>query len=141
MCGIVGRAGKNLSFNQSELGNMIDSINHRGPDFSSNYKNEYIQFYHNRLSIIDLESRSNQPMICEESGNIIIYNGEIYNFIELRNELKNNFNCKFKTKGDTEVLLKAYNIWGKNCLNYFDGMFSFAIYDKKKITYLLQEID
>ena len=132
MCGIVGRAGKNLSFNQSELSNMINSINHRGPDFSSNYKNEYIQFYHNRLSIIDLESRSNQPMICEESGNIIIYNGEIYNFIELRNELKNNFNCKFKTKGDTEVLLKAYNVWGKNCLNYFDGMFSFAIYDKKK---------
>lgn len=132
MCGLVGRAGGKFSFNQSELKEMINSINHRGPDFSSNYQNEYIQFYHNRLSIIDLNDRSNQPMRCDESGNIIVFNGEIYNFIDLRDELKNNYNCKFKTQGDTEVLLKAYNIWGKNCLHHIDGMFSFAIYEKNK---------
>ena len=103
-------------------------LHHRGPDDSSSYSDDNIKIAFNRLSIIDLHDRSNQPFIYKDY--ILAFNGEIYNYIELRNILKERF--KFITKSDTEVLLYSYIHWGKDCLEKLEGMFSFCIYNKKK---------
>ncbi len=87
-------------------------------------------FGHRRLSIIDLSVNGHQPM-CDDYGNWIVFNGEIYNYIELREELKKE-NFRFKTDTDTEVILAAYRVWGANCVNKFNGMFSIVLFDKNK---------
>ena len=83
---------------------------------------------HHRLKIVDLNS-SSQPMFFDDL--VIAYNGEIYNFKEIRKKLIN-YGYKFKTEGDTEVVLKSYHKWGKGCEKYFNGMWAFIVYDKKK---------
>ena len=133
MCGIAGYWG-DKPHSVEEIQNTLDLMKNRGPDNqdykhikSKNGKNIY--FLHSRLSIIDLDKRSNQPFLIEDYA--IVFNGEIYNFIELRKELINK-GIKFKTKSDTEVLLQSYIYYGKKCLDYFEGMWSFAIWDFKK---------
>ena len=109
---------------------MNRSLSHRGPDNENYFETENLSLGFSRLSIIDLNSRSNQPMKTSNNEFIIVFNGEIYNYLEIRKELTQFF--KFDTTGDTEVLLNAYRHWGTDCLNRIKGMFSFCIYDKKK---------
>ena len=96
--------------------------------FSKDYLDSELALLHSRLNIIDLKSRSNQPFYSDDL--ILIFNGEIYNYLELREKLKKKY--FFKTNSDTEVLLNCYKEFGEDCVNYFNGMWSFAIWDLKK---------
>ena len=129
MCGISGViSNKNIS--PYLVSKMVLSQKHRGPDNSTTKRLEdNVIFGHNRLSIISLDESSNQPFTCKDKRYTITYNGEIYNYIELRNQLKSFWT--FKTTSDTEVLLAAYSVWGHKCLDKLNGMFSFCIWDKK----------
>ncbi len=131
MCGIAGFIDPTLKNSDREplLENMLQAIAHRGPDARGKYIEGAVALGHNRLSIIDLSADGNQPM---HSRNLsIAFNGEIYNYIELRDEL---VNCgwTFSSKSDTEVILAAYFYWGSDCVNKFLGMWSFVIWDKQK---------
>ncbi len=132
MCAISGIIGKNLNFSEININRILNSLKHRGPDFSSFVKLNSAILMHNRLSIIDINNRSNQPFFSEDNNLVIVFNGEIYNYLELKEELKNSYN--FKTKSDTEVLLAAYYKWGRSFLDKLQGAFAFCIYDKKKKT-------
>ncbi|AWI25665.1 asparagine synthase (glutamine-hydrolyzing) [Flavobacterium pallidum] len=127
MCGITGIVG--TSANSGLIGVMLAAQQHRGPDFtgSHNIENE-ISLGHNRLSIIDLSAEANQPFISGCGNFIMVFNGEIYNYIELRELLPE---YDFKTNSDTEVLMAAFIKWGSACLDKLNGMFSFAIWDKE----------
>ena len=135
MCGIAGYIGKKY-IEKDTIRNTLKLMVNRGPDNQSWHKVEKENFniflLHSRLSIIDLDNRSNQPFKFEKY--IIVYNGEIYNFIEIRKNLLK-LGYKFSTNSDTEVLLKAYIEYGEDCVDYFNGMWSFAIWDgfKEKI--------
>lgn len=133
MCGIAGIFASDPKKNISEslLSNMIHTILHRGPDAQQTWVTPGVGFAHSRLSIIDLSSPANQPMIDPQTGNVIVFNGEIYNYIELKNELTALGNT-FLTKSDTEVILIAYRQWGVECLNKFNGMWAFALYDQRE---------
>ena len=126
MCGIVGFVGKS-----KEAKKIIDSMNnkliHRGPDDFGTYIDEVCALGHRRLAIIDLKT-GKQPIT--DGNYTIVFNGEIYNFLELKEELKNKY--KFNTKTDTEVILKGYEEWGTDVTKKLRGMFAFAIWDKKK---------
>lgn len=125
MCGILGYIGE---FNQEDLKKGLDKIAHRGPDGEGFFFHNNVALAHRRLSIIDLSDNAKQPFEVLERY-VIIFNGEIYNYIELRRELLSaGFN--FKSTSDTEVLLYAYIKWGKNFVNKLNGMWAFAIYDK-----------
>jgi asparagine synthase (glutamine-hydrolysing) len=130
MCGIAGIIGSNA--NPEVLRQMLTAQQHRGPDATGTFYETDIALGHNRLSIIDLSEDANQPFYSQDENYVLVYNGEIYNYLELREELKNTYT--FKTTSDTEVLLAAYLPWGADCLKYFNGMFSFAIYNKKTKT-------
>ena len=132
MCGfsVILNSHKDKSEQLKLINDMNLSIQNRGPDYSGCYDDENIILGHQRLSIIDLSSASNQPMINDEY--VIVYNGEIYNFKEIRSELISIHNEKFETNGDTEVLLKSYKYWGKDCLKKLNGIFSFVIWNRKK---------
>ncbi len=126
MCGILG----SINFDNKDLfKNSLELLNHRGPDNKSIYEYKNILFGHTRLSIIDLETQSNQPM--EVDNLVIIFNGEIYNYIEIKEELLK-LGYKFKTNSDTEVILKSYQEWGQSCVERFNGMWAFSIFDKDK---------
>lgn len=133
MCGIVGIWDYKNKISRGTLEKMRNSLSHRGPDDAGIFIDEKnnIGFGHQRLSIIDLSKAGHQPMSNEEGTVWIVHNGEIYNFQELRKTLKN-LGYKFKSKSDTEVILHSYQEWGVNCLEKFNGMFAFAIWDKKK---------
>ncbi len=132
MCGIVGRINFDISqkINDSELKRMTDVICHRGPDDEGYYIKKNAGFGFRRLSIIDLNT-GHQPLANEDESKWIVFNGEIYNFIEQREKLKQK-GYIFKTKTDTEVILKLYEEHGVNCLQYLRGMFAFAIWDSNK---------
>ena len=128
MCGIAGiviQSNDKLNI----VKKMAKRIEHRGPDGEGFYSDDFIALAHKRLSIIDLSS-GNQPMYNETKDIIVVYNGEIYNYIELKDELKT-LGHKFKTKSDTEVLVHGYETWGKDLPKHLRGMFAFAIYNKK----------
>jgi asparagine synthase (glutamine-hydrolysing) len=127
MCGIAGILGKDAKSNV--IDDMLMVQHHRGPDFTGKWLEEGVALGHNRLSIIDLSKSANQPFFDETKRYTIVFNGEIYNYIELRKKLESSYN--FQTNSDTEVLLAAFIFWGKDCLKYLNGMFSFAIYDSK----------
>ena len=135
MCGISGIINKNnKSVEELLIHQMTDIIAHRGPDSSGSYLYKNIAFGHRRLSILDLSSSGHQPMKYLDDL-VITYNGEIYNFIEIREELIQK-GYIFDSNSDTEVILKAYHCWGKTCVNYFNGMWSFSILDiKQKIVF------
>lgn len=133
MCGIVGFLSKHKVENPFDvLTCMTDTIRHRGPNdsgvFADSFASLSVGLGHRRLSIIDLSSHSHQPMVCDDVA--IVFNGEIYNYIELREELKT-YGHTFDSMGDTEVVIKAYKQWGNKCFERFNGMWGLAIYDKK----------
>jgi len=132
MCGITGflHFDKKRKADANKLKCMTDIIKYRGPDREGFYINENIGIGHRRLSIIDLDT-GDQPMFSDDKDIVIVLNGEIYNYIELREELKK-LGYNFKTTSDTEVVLKAYEEWGYNCQNKFNGMWAFAIWDNSK---------
>ena len=129
MCGFLGFVGENTSNIQKNFENAFETINHRGPDSSEIYRSEKYLLGFKRLAIIDLDGRSNQPYTDGE--NFLLFNGEIYNYKDLKKELKD---YTFKTNSDSEVILAAYQKWGKDCLRKLNGMFSFVIYDKDRQT-------
>ena len=132
MCGIAGILSVNpLNINQDRLQKMTDAIAHRGPDGEGFFinKNGNTGFGHRRLSIIDLSNNAAQPMHYSERYSII-HNGEIYNYVELKEELLKK-GYSFQSQSDTEVILAAYDFYKEKCLQYFDGMFAFAIWDEK----------
>jgi asparagine synthase (glutamine-hydrolysing) len=135
MCGITGFYSKSLSTFNNVIVKMNSSISHRGPDAGGTWQdiNSGIVLGHQRLSIIDLSSAGNQPMRSNSHRFILTYNGEIYNHLEIREELeKNNSNIKWRGKSDTETLLEAIDFWGiEKTLKKIDGMFAFGIWDQK----------
>ncbi|UKN02078.1 asparagine synthase (glutamine-hydrolyzing) [Paracrocinitomix mangrovi] len=130
MCGINGiyKFGKAVN-DEGLIQKMNQVIIHRGPDAEGIYTDEFIQLGHRRLSIIDVEERSNQPF--ENERYVLVFNGEIYNYKEIRSSIDN---YNFVTDSDTEVILAAYAKWGKQCVSNFNGMFAFAIWDKLERT-------
>lgn len=131
MCGIAGIISKNKRrINEPDLRTMADSLKHRGPDDEGVLLFDYVGFAHKRLSIIDLAG-GHQPMPNEDGSLWIVYNGEIYNYIELRAELMERGHS-FKTRSDTEVLLHLYEEYGEKALSKLNGMFAFTIYDRSK---------
>ena len=127
MCGTAGILGENAKSNV--IDDMLMVQHHRGPDYKGKWLENDVALGHNRLSIIDLSNSANQPFSDNTKRYTIVFNGEIYNYIELRKKLKSSY--KFQTSSDTEVLLAAFIFWGKDCLKHLNGMFSFAIYDNK----------
>jgi asparagine synthase (glutamine-hydrolysing) len=115
---------------------MVATIRHRGPDGEGTYFAPGIAFGHTRLAIIDLSAASDQPFIDDEAQLALSFNGEIYNYIELRDELKSRGH-RFRSAGDTEVVLRAFEEWGTGCLAKLNGMFAFALWDNRKRTLLL----
>ena len=132
MCGISGIYNfLNKDINSRKIIDKIIKIQHRrGPDGNGVWQSKCnkITFGHNRLSIIDLSEKANQPFISNDKNLIITFNGEIYNYKQLRNELEKN-NVIFKSNSDTEVIVESYKLWGLEFLNKLRGMFSFAIWD------------
>ncbi|MFB6341471.1 asparagine synthase (glutamine-hydrolyzing) [Saccharicrinis sp. FJH62] len=129
MCGIVGILDKTQkSVTEQQLRKMANRIAHRGPDDEGYYVSKNVGLGHKRLSIIDLKS-GHQPMTSSDST--IVFNGEIYNYVELRESLKQK-GYQFETNSDTEVILKMYDEYGTDCLNYLNGMFAFVIHDTKR---------
>jgi len=134
MCGIAGIWNLNgNALEEDKLKKFTDSMSHRGPDGAGYeiFKNVQLGLGHRRLSILDLSNAGKQPMSFAENRYWITFNGEIYNFVELRKELQDK-GYVFKTDSDTEVLLSAYHCWGKECLHKFNGMWAFAIWDTKE---------
>lgn len=128
ICGIFDQSGKRVD--QKILSKMMSILQHRGPDGDGQFVDGEVGLGHRRLSIIDVGGGA-QPIGNEDGNQQIVFNGEIYNFVELRNDLEA-VGHKFKTRSDTEVIVHAYEQWGADCVNYFNGMFAFAIWDKRK---------
>lgn len=138
MCGIAGFTISSSPSNPQEIiSSMVNALKHRGPDSQNTWTDEHVYLGHARLSIIDLSKSSNQPMHSSDNRYVIVYNGELYNYQELKLELQRvSFGSKeqaffFKTNSDTEVIIAAYQRWGAECLNKFNGMYAFALYDKQ----------
>lgn len=143
MCGITGFCDFRGKLNQEDLIKATDIIKHRGPDSGAtalfNTGETSIGFGHRRLSILDISSNGNQPMYNDDRNLVIILNGEVYNFKEIRKELEDK-GYAFHSNSDTEVIIKAYEHFGINAVNKFIGMFAFALYDiKEQIIYLLRD--
>ncbi|MHB8073335.1 asparagine synthase (glutamine-hydrolyzing) [Desulfosporosinus fructosivorans] len=133
MCGISGIINKrNETVTIDEIEKLTEIIKHRGPDDGGYFFGESLALGHKRLSIIDPSDSGHQPMLWYNKY-VIIYNGEVYNYQELKNELISN-GYLFRTETDTEVILASYDHWGKNCVDHFNGMWSFAIYDRENFT-------
>lgn len=132
MCGIAGifHFDNSRKVDESVLKKITNCLSHRGPDGEGFYINQNIGLGHRRLSIIDL-STGDQPMFNDDKSIAIVYNGEIYNYIELRDELKK-LGHKFFTDSDTEVIIRAYEHWGEDCQNKLNGMWAFSLWDEKK---------
>lgn len=110
------------------LTRMADAIRHRGPDDHGVHVSGTVGFAFRRLSILDLSAAAHQPMLSDDGQVVLVFNGEIYNYVELREELKG-LGHSFRSTGDTEVLLRAYLQWGTHCVDKFNGMWAFLIYD------------
>jgi asparagine synthase (glutamine-hydrolysing) len=134
MCGIAGFIGKGT---EADLNEMIATLKQRGPDYQGTYLHDAVGLAHARLSIIDLSSSANQPFLNHDKSIGIVFNGEIYNFQELKNELQKLNKYTFVTTSDTEVLLYAYEEYEEKLFDKINGMFAFAIYDFRKNQLLL----
>ncbi|MBF0122201.1 MAG: asparagine synthase (glutamine-hydrolyzing) [Candidatus Omnitrophica bacterium] len=126
MCGICG--GVDIIDPQATLVHMVKRLQHRGPDDEGFFTNGIVALGHRRLSIIDL-SGGHQPMLSPDGSLAIVFNGEIYNYKEVREELIKKGHV-FTTQSDTEVILLGYREWGRDCLRHFNGMFAFALWDQ-----------
>jgi asparagine synthase (glutamine-hydrolysing) len=131
MCGIYGVVKLDQAVDRGWLERRRDLLAHRGPDDAGTWISDCgrVGLAHRRLAVIDLTPAGHQPMLSADGRLAIVFNGEIYNFRELRSELAQ-LGCAFHSDSDTEVILAAYAMWGEQCLNRFNGMFSFAIYDR-----------
>jgi asparagine synthase (glutamine-hydrolysing) len=133
MCGIGCFIWKN-NFHENEIEATLKSINdtqvHRGPDYSDYFIDRLVGLCHTRLSIIDLSEKAMQPFISDDKNYVLVYNGEVYNFKEIGEELERN-GVRLSTESDTEVVLKSYIFWGDQCFKKFNGMFAFILYDIK----------
>ena len=140
MCGIAGILNLNgAPTSPNILKKMTDAIAHRGPDGEGHYTDGYIGLGHRRLAIIDLSPAGHQPMISTNKQIVLSYNGEVYNFRELRIELER-LGHHFHSQTDSEVVLNAWVEWGENCVHRFNGMFAFSVWDKKaKTLYLVRD--
>lgn len=141
MCGIAGIVSRSAMEAPKRRINivetMITDMVHRGPDHQAvKDLDKMATFGYTRLAIIDLDARSNQPMVSDESSINIVYNGELYNFREIRRELESH-GLRFRTTGDTEVVLRAYEFWGEDAFRRFNGIFAVAIYDVKTMELVL----
>lgn len=132
MCGIAGILQINSSYDKEDVRKMTDALSHRGPDGEGFWQNNsnHVLFGHRRLAILDLSDAAAQPFHYLDRYTIL-HNGEIYNYVELREELRTK-GYQFRTQTDTEVLVAAYDCWKEDCLEQFDGMFAFAIWDEKE---------
>lgn len=132
MCGIVGIFNLNGEpVSPVQLRQMTDAISHRGPDGEGFYLDSFVGLGHRRLAIIDLSPAGHQPMMTEDKQYALTYNGEIYNFRELKTDLEKRGH-RFRSRTDSEVVLYAYVEWGPACVERFNGMFALAIWDKTK---------
>jgi asparagine synthase (glutamine-hydrolysing) len=129
MCGICGEVRHGGEVSICELSKINQSMHARGPDAAGLFAQGSLGFGHRRLSILDLAPSSQQPMIDSDLGVGIVFNGCIYNYRELREELRGK-GYRFFAQGDTEVILKAYHAWGPDCVSKFKGMFAFAIWER-----------
>lgn len=131
MCGIAG------IYSQSEIQegliqSMTATLAHRGPNANCTLKvTPNLHLGHRRLSIIDLTEAANQPMTSHCGNFLLVFNGEIYNYSELKSELTQHYAAQFATHSDTEVIIEAFRVWGEKCVEHFNGMFAFALYDRK----------
>lgn len=130
MCGFVALFDSQGSISGKKIERMCDLIAHRGPNHFDSYQDEHIAFGHRRLSIIDLSKQAHQPMTKGDC--VLVYNGEIYNYLEIKKELEKNHDARFETQSDTEVILEAYRQWGVECVKKFNGMFAFVLWDRRK---------
>src|SRR5829696_6968833 len=137
MCGIAGKFNFDPSrpIDRERLNAMTTAVAHRGPDADGFYVGEGIGLGHRRLSIIDLTS-GDQPLANEDRTIWVVFNGEIYNFADIRSELET-FGHRFRTHSDTEVIVHAYEQWGEHCVDRFRGMFAFAVWDVRARRLLL----
>jgi asparagine synthase (glutamine-hydrolysing) len=133
MCGIAGIASSSVPISVELVARMCDTLRHRGPDDEGVWRETggTVVFGHRRLSIIDLSSGGHQPMADATGECHVVFNGEIYNYRELREELCR-MGHRFHSSSDTEVILEAYRAWGTDCVQHFNGMFAFAIYDRPR---------
>src|SRR5258706_9461755 len=142
MCGIFGVVARGTSLSACTLEKATHTLAHRGPDdagtviIDSGSAECQLGFAHTRLSIIDLTPLGHQPMQDSSTGNWIVFNGEIYNFRDLRGELER-AGAEFRSQSDTEVILAAYRVWGEDCLTRLRGMFAFALWDAQRQRLLL----
>jgi asparagine synthase (glutamine-hydrolysing) len=137
MCGIAGFINHNgAPASPRILRDMMDIIAHRGPDGEGHWCEENVGIGHRRLAIIDLSPGGHQPMLSHDQRYVLSYNGEIYNYQELRAELET-LGEEFHSQSDTEVFLAALTRWGTKALNRFNGMFAFALWDRRDKKLLL----
>ncbi|GAA0338568.1 asparagine synthase (glutamine-hydrolyzing) [Streptomyces blastmyceticus] len=135
MCGIAGWADfdRDLRGELATFGKMVDTMECRGPDAEGAWVDRHAALGHRRLAVIDIEGGT-QPMVAEEDGRtlaVLTYSGEVYNFLELRRELEGRGH-RFRTRSDTEVVLRAYLEWGAGCAERLNGMYAFAVWDVRK---------
>lgn len=139
MCGVFGMIGHSFSLNNEKKEKVIDALTHRGPDGSGSWSDSSgsVHFIHTRLSIVDRSEAGKQPFISQDQKVILVFNGEIYNFKEIKRELRD---YQFKSNSDTEVIVAAYKKWGIKCIDRFLGMFSFLLWDdEKKILFAVRD--
>lgn len=127
MCGICGYFSFNVAISTEAIKNMTDVMQHRGPDATGYFSEKAVSLGHTRLSIIDLSPNANQPMFSHDSRYVIVFNGEIYNYIEIAKQLR----IEQKTSSDTEVVVEAFAKKGIKIIDQFNGMFAIAIYDRQ----------
>jgi len=141
MCGINGYFSPSKKFNSNHIHVMNNAMPHRGPDAQGVFSDEVAGLGHLRLSILDLSEHANQPMVSASGRYQIAFNGEVYNFNEIKADIKKLYpNFRFKTTSDTEVLLEAFEIWGPEMIHRFNGMFAIAIYDTiEKTLYIYRD--
>ena len=130
MCGIAGYAGPRAAEQAGRVGAMLQAIAHRGPDNEGLWNDGDVALGHRRLSIIDTSASGNQPMVSASERFVLGYNGEIYNYLELRQELAAT-GIRFTSDSDSEVLLAAFEAWGERCVQRFNGMWAFVIWDRQ----------
>ena len=132
MCGISGILHfSSLPDASNRVREMTNAMTHRGPDAEGFYNDDCISLGHRRLSIIDLSDSANQPFKDASGNYVLVFNGEIYNYLQIKRELSD---YNFITTSDTEVLLAAFLKWGIDCVQKMDGMFAFALWDKSAET-------
>jgi asparagine synthase (glutamine-hydrolysing) len=131
MCGIAIAIGLNgRPIERVAVERMAKSLLHRGPDDGGIYLDGAVGMGFRRLSILDLSEAGHQPMVSEDGQYVLVFNGEIFNYVELRSELRQ-LGYQFRSSGDSEVLLAAYREWGRECLSKLNGMWAFVIYDRR----------